>query len=108
MLTAKKNEKQKCQCTETHCDVITRFLERVESSICKTNTKKMCGYHDGFNTIHFKTQVLVGTSNDLKSDEKEKTKRSEIRPVVSREEVLVVPLSCKGVLQVFVHSGIYG
>lgn len=107
MLTAKKNEKQKCQCIETHCDVITRFLEHVESSICKNNTKKMCEY-DGFNTIHFKTQVLVSTSNDLKSDEKKKIKRSEIRPAVSREEVLVVPLSCKGVLQVVVHSGIYG
>jgi len=67
----------------------------------------MCEY-DGFNTIHFKTQVLVSTSNDLKSDEKKKIKRSEIRPAVSREEVLVVPLSCKGVLQVVVHSGIYG
>lgn len=108
MLTRKKNEKHKCQCTETHCYVITRFLEHVEESIWKTNTKKMCGYAHGFSTIHYKTQVLVGTSNDLKSDEKKKTKRSEIRPVVSREEVSVVPLSCKGVLQVVVHSGIFG
>ena len=106
MLTKKKNKKQKCQCAERYCDVITRFLEHVESSICKINTTKMCG--NGFSTIHYKTQVLVGTSNELKSDQKNKTKRSEIRPVVSREEVPAVPLSCKGVLQVVVHSGIFG
>ena len=87
MQTTEKIEKQKCPCHEKHCNVITRFLQHVELSLCKTNTRQLFGY----NTIHYKTQSLVDIlSNDLKSGKKNKRKRRRG----------ITPLSCKGVLQV--------
>ena len=82
----KIKEKQKCPCKEEHCDVISRFLEPVELSFCRTNTKKLLG---GFNTIHYTTQFLVGISNDLQNDKLKQRNRRTTRVV-----------SCKGVIQV--------
>ena len=90
----KRKEKQKCPCKEEHCDVISRFLEPVELSFCKKNTKKLLG---GFKTIHYTTQFLVNISNDLQNG-KLKRNRSKTRVV-----------SCKGVIQVVVcvHTHTY-
>ena len=87
MQSTKEQEIPKCACNEKYCGVLTRFLQYVDLSFCKVDTRKMFGY----NTIHFKSSHLVGLSNH--------SQRSKICTRRGQPTSLAA-LSCKGVIQV--------
>ena len=72
----------KCKCKNEYCEIVTRFLQHVESSRLPITTTPLCGYK----TIHYPTILLT---------DRPESKRSSEGPTLSCHEAIQVIVTLK-------------